>query len=112
MLFRSLSAGAAYLGSHGFCLELALRPGVPHSAKESDFNLQRVLPMAQRLSAGSGKAPILARLDSGFDAAALMLSMEQSNQPGLPQVDWLVKWNPRSTDVAGLAGRAATFMPR
>ena len=24
---------AAYLGSHGFCLELALRPGTQHSAK-------------------------------------------------------------------------------
>ena len=41
---------AAYLGSHGFCLELALRPGVQHSASETDFNLERVIPMAQRLS--------------------------------------------------------------
>ena len=96
---------AAYLGSHGFCLELALRPGVQHSARESDFNLQRVLPMAQRLSAGSVKAPILARLDSGFDAAALMVAMKRCNEPGLPKVDWLIKWNPRSTDVAGLAAR-------
>ena len=38
-----------------FCLELALRPGVQHSARETDFNLERVLPMAQRLSAGSVK---------------------------------------------------------
>jgi hypothetical protein len=35
---------AAYLGSHGFCLELALRPGVQHSAKESEFNLDRFVP--------------------------------------------------------------------
>ncbi|MDG0835131.1 IS1380 family transposase, partial [Pelomonas saccharophila] len=42
---------AAYLGSHGFCLELALRPGEQHSASETDFNLQRIVPMAQRLSA-------------------------------------------------------------
>ena len=61
--------------------------------------------MAQRLSAGSVKAPILARLDSGFDAAALMVAMERCNEPGLPKVDWLIKWNPRSTDVAGLAAR-------
>jgi hypothetical protein len=59
---------AAYLGSHGFCLELALRPGVLHTASETDCNLVRVLPMAQRLSAAGRKAPILARLDSGFDS--------------------------------------------
>ncbi|TCU98729.1 transposase, partial [Roseateles saccharophilus] len=34
---------AAYLGSHGFCLELALRPGEQHSASETDFNLQRIV---------------------------------------------------------------------
>jgi hypothetical protein len=89
---------AAYLGAHGFCLELALRPGVQHSAKETDFNLERVLPMAQRLSAAGPKAPILARLDSGFDSAALMRNIEACNQTGQPQVDWLIKWNPRSAD--------------
>ncbi len=31
---------AAYLGSHGFCLELALRPGVQHLAAATDFNLE------------------------------------------------------------------------
>ncbi len=96
---------AAYLGSHGFCLELALRPGVQHSAAETDFNLERVIPMAQRLSAAGPKAPILARLDSGFDSVRLMRGIEACNRPGLPQVDWLIKWNPRSTDVAALAAR-------
>ncbi len=96
---------AAYLGSHGFCLELALRPGVQHSASETDFNLERVIPMAQRLSAAGPKAPILARLDSGFDSARLMRGIEACNASGLAQVDWLIKWNPRSTDVAALAAR-------
>ena len=108
---------AAYLGSHGFCLELALRPGVQHSASETDFNLERVIPMAQRLSAtsqGSQKsAPILLRMDSGFDAARLMRRIESCNQGGMGsaasagavQVDFLIKWNPRSTDVAALAAR-------
>ena len=96
---------AAYLGAHGFCLELALRPGVQHSARETDFNLERVIPMAQRLSAGGPKAPILARLDSGFDSAALMRSIEACNQPGQPQVDWLIKWNPRGVDTAALLAR-------
>ena len=52
---------AAYLGSHGFCLELALRPGVQHSALETPFNFERVIPMAQRLSAAGPKVPILLR---------------------------------------------------
>jgi hypothetical protein len=96
---------AAYLGSHGFCLELALRPGVQHSASETDFNLQRVIPMAQRLSAAGPKAPLLARLDSGFDSVRLMREIEVCNQAGLVAVDWLIKWNPRSTDVAALAAQ-------
>jgi Transposase DDE domain group 1 len=100
---------AAYLGSFGFCLELALRPGVQHSASESEFNLERVIPMAQRLSAaGQGSqraAPILVRLDSGFDSARITLGIQACNRPGLPQVDWLIKWNPRTTEVAALAAR-------
>lgn len=96
---------AAYLGSHGFCLELALRPGVQHSARETDFNLERVIPLAQRLSAAGPKAPLLARLDSGFDSAALMRSIEACNQAGVPQVDWLIKWNPRSMNTAALMAR-------
>ncbi len=92
---------AAYLGRYGFCLELALRPGVQHSAKETVFNLQRVIPIAQRLSASGPKAPLLARLDSGFDAAALMAGIESCNQnrtTGLPQVDWLIE---RTIDAKG-----------
>ena len=110
---------AAYLGSHGFCLELALRPGVQHSASETDFNLERVIPMAQRLSAtaqGSQRnAPILLRMDSGFDAARLMSRIESCNRTtgaAAPQVDFLIKWNPRSTDVPALAARLDADRPR
>lgn len=63
---------AAYVGSHGFCLELSLRPGVQHSAKYTDGDLRRIVPLAQRLSATGPKAPLLARLDSGFYSAELM----------------------------------------
>jgi Transposase DDE domain group 1 len=94
---------ASYLGSHGFCLELSLRPGVQHSALETEFNFERVIPLAQRLSAAGPKAPVLARLDSGFDSARLMREIEAHNKPGLPMVDWLIKWNPRTTNVAALA---------
>ncbi|MFN5350395.1 MAG: IS1380 family transposase [Polaromonas sp.] len=96
---------AAYLGSHGFCLELALRPGVQHSARETHFNLERVIPLAQRLSAAGPKAPVLARMDSGFDSAHLMAGIDACNQSGLPRVDWLIKWNPRTTDVAAVLAR-------
>ncbi|MGH8703284.1 MAG: IS1380 family transposase [Burkholderiales bacterium] len=96
---------AAYLGLHGFCLELALRPGVQHSACETPFNFERVIPMAQRLSAAGPKAPILLREDSGFDAADQMRAIESYNQAGLPQVDFLIKWNPRKTNVAELAAQ-------
>ena len=33
---------AAYLGTPGFCLELALRPGTQHSASETEYNIKRV----------------------------------------------------------------------
>lgn len=102
---------AAYLGSYGFCLELALRPGVQHSAAETEFNFECVIPMAQRLSAAGPKAPILARLDSGFDSARLVCAIEACNRPGLPQVDFLIKWNPRTTDVAALAARLDVQTP-
>jgi hypothetical protein len=94
---------AAYLGSHGFCLDLVLRPGTQHSAKHTDDDLRRIVPMAQRLSAAGPKAPLLARLDSGFDSAALMACIESMNEPSLPQVDWIIMWNPRSTDAGQMA---------
>ena len=96
---------AAYLGAHGFCLELALRPGVQHSALETQYNLERVIPMAQRLSAAGPKAPILVRKDSGFDSTGLMQEIESYNHAGMPRVDFLIKWNPRKTDVAQLAAQ-------
>lgn len=96
---------ASYLGSAGWCLELALRPGVQHSALETQHNLERVIPMAQRLSAAGPKAPILVRKDSGFDSADLMRAIESHNRRGMPQVDFLIKWNPRKTDVAELAAQ-------
>ena len=76
---------AAYLGSNGFCLELALRPGVQHSARETDFNLQRVIPMAQRLSAAGPKAPVLLRMDSGFDSVRLMARSTRATKRGNPR---------------------------
>ena len=71
--------------------------------------------MAQRLSAAGPKARLLLRLDSGFDAAALMDCVESMNPPADPEptpgkpvspgVDWIIKWNPRQTDLAELAAQ-------
>jgi len=99
---------ATYLGAAGFCLELSLRPGVQHSALETQYNLERVIPMAQRLSAAGPKAPILVRKDSGFDSTGLMQAIESHNRlgrAGMPRVDFLIKWNPRKTDVAEVAAQ-------
>jgi hypothetical protein len=60
---------AAYLGTMGFCLELALRPGTQHSASETEYNIERVLPSAARVSADTangGGALLLFRAESGF----------------------------------------------
>jgi hypothetical protein len=103
---------AAYLGAFGFCVELSLRPGTQHSARHTEEDLRRIVPLAQRLSAAGPKAPLLARLDSGFDSAALMAAIESMNEPALPRTDWIIKWNPRCTDAAELAAqRDAAGLP-
>lgn len=86
---------AAYLGNEGWCLAAELREGRQHSAGETHYTLQRVLPRAVQLTA----APILLRMDSGFDSKRLVgevLTFRQARlaQGGQP-VDVLVKWNPR-----------------
>lgn len=48
-------------------LDLSLRAGTQHSASETEYLLERVLPLARRLTS----APLLARLDCGFDSARL-----------------------------------------
>ncbi len=81
---------ACYLGADGYCLELALRPGSSHSARETEHNLERVLPMAKRLTT----APLLVRADSGFDSLKLMQEIRNAHTKDRP-VDFLLKWNPR-----------------
>lgn len=49
---------AAYLGGEaGYCLALELRDGTQHSAKESEYTLERAIPRALALT----DAPILLR---------------------------------------------------
>jgi hypothetical protein len=90
---------AAYLGTHGFCLELALRPGSQHSASETEYNIERVLPMAIKLT----DAPLLFRADSGFDSAKLMCAIGTRSKALSREVAFIIKWNPRSTPVETIA---------
>ena len=94
---------ASYLGTAGYCLELALRPGVQHSARETEYDLERVLPMAARLVAG----PILVRADSGFCSAALMRAVAEQGRTLGRRLDLLFKWNPRGTPVEAIARQKA-----
>jgi hypothetical protein len=96
---------AGHLGSHGFCLGLALRPGVQHSASEIFFKRARVIPMTQRLSAAKSNARILAQRDSGFDSVRVVSSIEMRNQAALAPVGFLINWNPLSIKVAALPAR-------
>lgn len=94
---------AAYLGNEGYLLELALRAGSQHSAKETPYTLERVLPLARKLTT----AFILLRMDSGFDSAALYDALK-AQRAEFGKLDWIVKWNPRKQDLnAILAARNA-----
>ena len=88
---------AAYLGAaEGYCLALELRDGVQHSAKETEYTLERVIARALALTSER----LLLRWDSGFDSERLFATaLEQ----GAGRVDVLGKWNPRSFDVEGCA---------
>ena len=90
---------ATYLGSLGYCLELALRPGVQHSALETELNLERVLPMAAKLT----PLPLLFRADSGL--CSLKIMQEVSNQATAlsREIALIIKWNPRKTSVEAIA---------
>lgn len=92
---------AAYLGTAGFCLELALRPGTQHSASQSQYDLERVLPLACRLTQG----PLLLRMDSGFCSGALMREITHQAAVLKREIAFIIKWNPRSTPVETIAAR-------
>jgi hypothetical protein len=64
---------AAYLGTQGDCLQLALRPGTQHSAFETPYDLEHLLPLAQRLCA----AHLLVRADSGFCGEPILASVAE-----------------------------------
>ena len=90
---------AVYLGSLGYCLELALRPGVQHSAAESEYNFERALPMAASLVLGS----LLVRADSGFCSLKLMQEITAQAFDLKRGIAFIIKWNPRRAPVETIA---------
>lgn len=90
-----------YLGSLGYCLELALRPGVQHSALETALNLERVLPMATRLTA----MPLLFRADSGLCSLKVMQEIQAQANGLKREIAFIIKWNTRSTPVETIAAK-------
>ena len=87
---------AAYLGEEGWCLACELRPGSQHGQKEFMHFLERVVPRAKSLTPHR----LLARLDSGHDAA------ENRAWFAAHHVDFLIKWNPRRQDLGAWLRRA------
>jgi Transposase DDE domain group 1 len=92
---------AVYLRQLGYCLELALRPGVQHSASESEYTFERALPMAASLVA----TPLLVRADSGFCSAKLMQAITAQAAALQRKIAFIIKWNPRSTPVEAIAAK-------
>jgi hypothetical protein len=90
---------AAYLGNEGWSIGLELRPGVQHSAKETDYFLARIFPRLERLVAAD--QPVLLRDDSGFDSVKLLFQKAEERERwiGLGRsFDFITKWNPRKQD--------------
>lgn len=92
---------AVYLGSLGYCLELALRPGVQHSACETQYNFERALPMAAALVS----SPLLVRADSGFCSFKLMQEITVQATAVSREIAFIIKWNPRKSPVETIAAK-------
>ena len=96
--FNGYAPLAAYLGQEGWCLACELRPGSQHGQKEFIHYLQRVIPRAKRLTPHK----LLARLDSGHDAA------ENRAEFAAECVEFIIKWNPRRQDLGAWLKRASS----
>lgn len=105
---------AAYLGREGYLLELGLRPGTQHSALETHYVLERVLPNACTLT----DQPLLVRMDSGFDSKHIYTTLQDADKARsdthskagkvATKIDYIIKWNPRTKDREAIhAGRIA-----
>jgi hypothetical protein len=94
--FNGYAPLAAYLGLEGWCLACELRPGSQHGQNEFIHFLERVVPRAKALALYR----LLARLDSGHDAA------ENRAWFAGEHVEFIIKWNPRRQDLEAWLKRA------
>jgi Transposase DDE domain group 1 len=92
---------ATYLGSLGYCLELALRPGSQHSALETELNLERTLPMAAKLT----PLPLLFRADSGLCSLKIRQEITTQALALKREIAFIIKWNPRRAPVEAIAAQ-------
>lgn len=92
---------AVYLGSFGYCRELALRPGVQHSALEAQHSFERALPIAASLLG----TPLLVRADSGFCSLKLMQSITAQATSVGREMAFINKSNPRTAPVEAIASK-------
>ena len=98
---------AAYLGNEGWCTGLELRPGSQHSALETHYFLERVLPRVRELVPPD--QAVLSRSDSGFDSARLLFLQEDEKRAWAEEgrrFEYLVKWNPRKQKLEAWVARA------
>ncbi len=98
---------AAYLGNEGWCAGLELRPGSQHSALETHYFLERVLPRVRELVLHD--QAVLSRSDSGFDSARLLFLQDDEKRAWAEEerrFEYLVKWNPRKQKIEEWVARA------
>jgi len=81
-----------------------LRPGVQHSALQTELNLERVLPMAAKLT----PLPLLFRADSGLCSLKIMQEVSAQAVALSREIALIIKWNPRSTPVQAIAAERVT----
>lgn len=91
--FHGFAPIAAWLGLEGWCLEIEQRPGSQHAQEGFVPFLLRAIDKSRQLT----EAPLLVRLDSAHDAIATLVTLLNK------QLDFIVKWNPRGTDVPARA---------
>ena len=87
--FNGYAPLGAWLGLEGWCLEIEQRPGSQHAQEGFIPLLLRTIRKSRELSTD----PLLVRLDSAHDAIATLTTLKDN------KVDFIVKWNPRKTDV-------------
>lgn len=93
---------AGYIGQEGWCIALELREGSHHSALETEYTLERLVPRAEALT----EEEMLLRWDAGFHAVRLTHKVEDASlarqaRGGRP-IYCLVKGNPRGLDIQAL----------